>query len=99
MRLSTHHVIHKFVLDLHQRDDGVYTAEVKMPGNATIREFHMQGHDVCVWAQVDNEVKGRQVRKFLMVGTGREFDACKYGTYLATIFDKQWVWHLFEEKS
>jgi hypothetical protein len=34
MRLSTHHVIHKFVLDLKEESDGVYTVEVDMPSNA-----------------------------------------------------------------
>jgi hypothetical protein len=99
MRSSTHHVIHKFVLDLKAVADGVFTAEVEMPSHAAVRKVEMRGNDVCVWSEIDNEIKGRQTRKFLMVGTGREFDAVKYGTFVDTFFDSQWVWHLFEAQS
>ena len=98
MRLSTHHVIHKFTLDLKEKADGVFTAELEMPSNAKFRKVAMQANSVCIWAQLDNEVKGRKLRKFLMVGTGREFDACKWD-YVETFFDSQWVWHLYEERS
>lgn len=99
MRLSTHNVMHKFILDLKEEGDGIYSTEVDMPSHAEIRKLDMRGNDVCIWVQVDNEIKGRQTRKFLMIGTGREFNALKFNTHVATFFDAQWVWHLFEAKS
>jgi hypothetical protein len=99
MRLSTHHVIHKFTLEVEEERDGVFKAEVDLPSSSTVREVAMQGNAVCLWVEVDNEVTGRKTRKFLMVGTGREFDACKHDTYVGTFFDAQWVWHLFEARS
>jgi len=91
--------MHKFSLDLKEVGDGVFTTEVEMPSHSEIRKVAMQANSVCMWAQVDNEVKGRQTRKFIMVGTGREFDACEYGEFVATFFDSQWVWHIFEGRS
>jgi hypothetical protein len=42
-------------------------------------------------------VTGRRIREFMMVGTGREFDACIWRSYVGTVFDRQYVWHIFEK--
>ena len=100
MRLSTHHVIHRFRLKLDEQDEAIYTTEVELPSNAVIRKIDMRGRNarhVTLYAQCDNEVKGTQMRKLMLVGTGREFDACKYSEYITTFFDAQWTWHVFEE--
>lgn len=99
MRLSTHHMIHKFALLVEEESDGVFKTEVELPSSSTVRSVAMQSNNVCLWVEVDNEVTGRQTRKFLMVGTGREFDACKYDKFVGTFFDAQWTWHVFEARS
>ena len=98
MRLSTHHCVHKYPLAINNEGDGVFRADVTMPCHAEIRYVDMQGSDITLWAELDKEITGTEIRKFLVVGTGREFDACTWDTYVGTVREGPYVWHIFEDK-
>lgn len=68
--------------------------KVSMPEGAVILTAQMQGGTLCLWAKVkpDNEPTMRRIRIF---GTGQYFTG--EPSYIATVQDGQFVWHVFEE--
>ena len=68
--------------------------EVKMPANASIVHFSMQGDVPCFWAYVDPEVI-RENRYFAIHGTGHPIPDDR--GYRGTCQHGAFVWHLFEQ--
>lgn len=72
--------------------------EVSMPFNAEILHVGMQDKVVTLWAMVDPQERCG-TRYFSIFGTGQEIQSyteTKY-THLGTVFDREYVWHIFEE--
>ena len=71
-----------------------FCPEIEMPKGAT--PLHIgkdpQG-EFCIWAEVDTEAE-TETRQFAMYGTGHQIPDGQ--TYLATVFDGDYVWHWYE---
>lgn len=68
--------------------------DVILPRGYKILTCQMQNTAFHVWAVVDPRVTDTVPVKFEVVGTGREFDF-KGWTYLNTIQDGSFVWHVW----
>lgn len=68
-----------------------------MPENRPIRHLAMQDGVITAWAMVSIYDESEN-RTFLVAGTGQEVVSAKY-QYIGTVMDRQFVWHVFEEKS
>lgn len=77
-------------------DSDMMQADVLMREGAVIRAVAMQGKAICAWAEVPYDVGGEKLesRTFCVVPTGG--DLPEPGTYLATIFEGPFVWHVYE---
>ncbi len=71
--------------------DGV----VYMPKDAEILKVGMQDGIPCLWAMVDPHGE-REMRYFTALGTGMLIP--DDWRYVGTLFDRQYVWHVFETK-
>jgi len=69
---------------------------IDMPSGATILSVGMQEGHLCFWAQV-NPKAPLTTRRFLCVGTGDVMSA-DTPPFIGTVFDRQFVWHIFGEK-
>lgn len=70
--------------------------EIFMPIGAKILTAQLQHDHIAIWALVH---KGgpMEARKFLICGTGNPVaELC--GTYIATVQQNQFVWHVFDVK-
>ena len=68
--------------------------DVKMPKGAQVLCVQNQGGDIFLWAKVDPEGE-RERRKFAIYGTGNPVPA--NGTYIGTVQQGPFEWHVFEE--
>ena len=69
---------------------------VQMPDGAVILAFQLQmGSGLVVWAIVDTEAP-IQLRQLELCGTGHPLG--EVGTYIGTVQQGRFVWHLFEAK-
>ncbi len=69
---------------------------VLMPLGARILSVQNQNGNLTLWALVDDR-RDQVPRKFLVVGTGQDFDA--FGLeYVGTAQIGIFVWHVFEEE-
>lgn len=91
----------------YQLWSGIGTTNIEMPKGAKILSFQYQQKTICavtkqgfgilyIWCLID-ETQPKEIREFVMVGTGFEFDSSKL-TYIGTVQEEQYVWHLFENK-
>lgn len=75
---------------------GLSDNEIKMPLAAQILKADKQNNNFYIWALVDDTF-AHEYKKFKVIGTGHvieeDLDNLKY---INTIFDNQFVWHLFE---
>ena len=67
---------------------------VKMPIQSKILTAQFQGDNLCIWAVCDLSLPQRY-RYFAVVGTGNPFYH-KKNTYIATVQNELFVWHVFE---
>lgn len=67
-----------------------------MPKGAIILSTQMQGHKICIWAEIDTEEIEAQLRHIRIVGIGHEFPEGSR-IYMGTVQDGSLVWHVFEE--
>jgi hypothetical protein len=72
--------------------------DVLMREGAVIRAVGIQGHDsshpaIFAWAETPGG-DFTVTRRFRVIGTG--FDIPNPGTYLGTVFDGPFVWHVYE---
>ena len=84
--------IHKFIIPFTAMVDSAET--ILLPDDAQILTVQKQGHNYCIWAKVDTS-RNYVPRKFVWHGTGTEELAPKH-TYIGTVQDDPFVWHLFE---
>ena len=74
-----------------------YQENISVPVGAEFLTADMQHSHIILWFSVNPTASTTQ-RKFKVVGTGQYYDAVGL-SYLTTIFDGQFVWHLFERIS
>ncbi len=68
---------------------------VEMPIGAKILTIQNQNNRAYIWALVDTDVEC-DFRYFTIVGTGQDFPEADDFTYINTIQDGPFVWHIFE---
>jgi hypothetical protein len=68
---------------------------VEMPIGAKILSIQYQNNRPYIWALVDTDVEC-DFRYFTIVGTGEDFPEADDFTYINTIQDGPFVWHIFE---
>ena len=87
--------IWKFPFDVNDRVD------LELPANARILTARADGEagigHANLWAIVDPSETERVTRTLRVYGTGHPFDLEGRGTYIATMFDSELVWHVFED--
>lgn len=64
--------------------------------NAWILTAQMQGDQPTVWALVDTETIGSEIRELLVFGTGHEVPSDSELEYINTFQMGPLVWHVFE---
>ena len=85
--------IYKFKLPI--RD----VAEQYIPKGSKVLSVGMQGDNLCFWAEVDTAEKEFVLRRFRVAGTGYPLECgMKLGRFLGTVFERVFVWHVYEEK-
>ncbi len=67
---------------------------LKMPVGAKVLTVQIQGHKPCLWAEI---VRGAPTedRMFAWFGTGEQFPD-RLMTYIGTVQQECYVWHLYE---
>lgn len=74
------------------------TSKISMPEGAKVLAVAMQGNIRTIWAMVDEDAPMEE-RDFRTVGTGWPVSEDVIGsTYIGTIMDRAFVWHIFEVK-
>ena len=68
---------------------------VEMPIGAKVLTIQKQNGLPYIWALVDTDAEF-DFRYFEIVGTGRDFPEADDFTYINTIQDGPFVWHIFE---
>ena len=68
---------------------------VEMPIGAKILTIQDQNNRAYIWALVDIDAEC-EFRYFAIAGTGEDFPEADDFTYINTIQDGQFVWHIFE---
>ncbi len=72
---------------------------ISLPKEAEILKVEMQNNKLCLWASFPIENENSSIKRaFQVVGTGWDFDKLLGMIYLDTVFDRGFVWHIFEEK-
>ena len=70
---------------------------VYMPKGAKVLSVGMQGSWLTFWALVDPDAKDEQ-RQFRVCGTGHPVHPSEIGAFIGTVFERGFVWHVFEAK-
>jgi hypothetical protein len=68
---------------------------IEMPIGAKVLTIQTQNGLPYIWALVDTDAEC-DFRYFTIVGTGHDFPEADNFTYINTIQDGQFVWHIFE---
>lgn len=71
---------------------------VMMPAGAEILAVGVQADGIMLWARVDPAVSERQGYNIAIVGTGHPAPDDTQSTYIGTVMDGPYVWHVFTEK-
>lgn len=66
-----------------------------MPKNARILKVATQGDSICFWTLFDRRTEERETRYFYVIGTNQIIP--DGALYLDTVFDGDYVWHIFED--
>lgn len=69
---------------------------VTMPAGAKVLHVGMQDRVITLWALVDPDAEPTR-RLIATVGTGHSAPAPDEATYLGTVMDGAYVWHVFAE--
>lgn len=98
--------IWKFQLPPHP-GHGVWIEIVEMPVGARPLSAHLQpvggwspeppswrSTRITIWAEVDVDQKDLELRHFAVIGTGWQYPGAR--TFLGTIFDGPFIWHVFD---
>lgn len=82
--------VYKYVLALTDEQN------VSMPQNAVFLSCQMQRGDICLWALVEEKYPTEQ-RVIRIYGTGNPISNPMWpGTFIATVQDRSFVWHVFD---
>ncbi len=74
-----------------------HTTTLELPEGAELITIQIQGDDLCAWFKVDPDIKTTFPRKFVRVATGQLFnETLNEGTYITTLQDGPFVWHIYE---
>lgn len=84
------HVVWKYELPL------VYKFTLDLPENCLILTIHHQGDNGFMWVQCDPEATTEK-RRFIAAGTGHKKIDGKYMKYIGTYFERDFVWHIYED--
>lgn len=68
---------------------------LNLPFGAEILTIQMQHGNLCLWAKVQENVGDTEARTIEVFGTGQPMDFDSR-TYIATVQDGSFVWHVFE---
>jgi hypothetical protein len=77
--------------------DTSHQVGVPMPARAAIRAVGLQGSHIYVWAETQGGDPMTITRTFRVIPTGG--DLPDEGTYLGTVFEQGFVWHVYEVAS
>ena len=73
---------------------GIDRQRIRLPKDAQILSVQMQGKELCVWALV-TPLNEPEVRYIEIFGSGVMIPSAAR-TYLGTVQDSGFVWHIFE---
>lgn len=87
--------IWKYELAVTDRQD------IEMPERAELLSVGSQRESVCLWAMVDASIDRRKTRTIEIIGTGNPVyqDMGVGRTFIGTVIDEPFVWHVFERTS
>lgn len=88
-------LIHKYPVR-HDRICPISKAAIVMPKNARILKVAMHSDFICFWSLFERFTEETEVRYFYVIGTNQIIP--EGASYLDTVFDGDYVWHIFEEK-
>ena len=71
------------------------TGEVMMPKGAKVLAAWCQNGEVQIWAEVDDKAPLEE-RHFVVYGTGWEIATDRNLSYIGTVHDGAFVWHVYE---
>ncbi len=68
---------------------------IPMPEGAEVLSVGIQqAGAICIWALCNQKVS-MEPRRFVVKGTGHPADDVHKGDFIGTVFDRQFVWHVF----
>ena len=82
--------IYKYPLEVRE------CQQITMPQGAKILTLQIQNDELFLWAEVDTH-EPRELREFVMHGTGQGPTTFDDLVYIATIQSGPYVWHFYEE--
>lgn len=68
---------------------------IEMPAQAQVLSVQMQNDTPTMWVKVVTD-RPKELRTFLIFGTGHAMNPHFEYSYVATIQDRGFVWHIFE---
>lgn len=69
---------------------------IPLPSGARVLTAQMQGDVPVMWVEVDEQA-ARTPRHFHVIGTGNPFPQFLALNYIATIQERRFVWHVYEQ--
>ncbi len=75
--------------------------EFVVPKGATVVSLGAQAGQPCIWMRVPNPDAPKVQRRFVLVGTGHEFDDATHLRFGGTVImgaPTHLVWHVFEDR-
>ncbi len=82
-------IVHKYKIDLGETSH-------TMPKGAVLLDAQIQDNKFVFWVLVDLDEENEELRTFVVTGTGTKFNAEGF-TYVSTVQDGIYVWHIFEK--
>lgn len=80
--------IYKYTLESPQ-------SEIQMPAGAKILTAQMQGVQMVLWAECVAGEEAKDTRRIEVFGTGHKMPDAQR-TYIATVPDGDYIWHVYE---
>lgn len=78
--------VHKYVISITRG------SRLLLPDTARVVHVGMQ-NDLCLWIELETEEPYRNEKTFIVIGTGHPVP--QDGTYVGTVFDGPFVWHVY----
>lgn len=87
-------IIYKYTVDIIYKYS-ISKVDFLLPKNGAIVKIGMQGKMLCFWVSFKKYTEETEHRQFYVVGTGQIIPVLT--SYIDTVFDGEYVWHVFEE--